>query len=491
VATTSEERDLLNAFNSISQNLLSGTTPDLVRNLLGPPQGPMNGPPAMPTPKLSTFGEAQQAGMPANLALIVAAESAREGAEGDARRLVDAEQSTRENRVRKAAEALVRAFPEAILGISPLAPHSNAVQRYADEFGVSAEELNRELKALEVFYRQAGTEQASKRAEAPLITPPSMAPPAEELGYGVDPRASALPTPSMAPLVPPPSFQQSTADFLPEAIPRREPPVPSYVKDYFNVLENQAKETAEELGYGVDPRFQPTDAAGTEDTFLNRFTFSSNDPFKDFPDPLAAAFESAAMGWLGPKAHQPRYMDAVKRGQTHAFGSFWLQKLLLPEGRRGGSYYDYLTKGRHINPKYTQPFYDSIVRASAVAHESPSITDWAESGNEGHLTLEQRKLIGQLVRDHPEFEVDIVAAQEGITGKGYFGAQRLRALYRMKEHYDKRLLRDPNAPPIGFAAWYDGVKKRTSTPITPPQKQPDAFQAIPEPLPFGAEATFT
>ena len=564
MATTSEERDLLNAFNSISQDLLSGTTPDFVRNYLRPPgnTGPMNASPAPvgPPPKMSTVTQAQRGGVSPGQAFALAEEGARAGAETDALKSISREQFTLKNRVRKAAEALVRAFPEAILGISPLAPHSNAVQRYADEFGVSAEELNRELKALEVFYRQAGTEQASKRAEAPLITPPSMAPPAEELGYGVDPRASALPTPSMAPLVPPPSFQQSTADFLPEAIPRLapgpwvqpkegegfEPPSgePRYtgfpMKPGDILTPNQLamvqevrrpiiapglhpglpltpEELAEalakkrptiiaadeelveealppevgqalppEVGQALPPEVELGYGAGPQvsgQTFAEDAGKEKDDPFKDFEDPYAAAFESAAMGWLGGKANRPAYMAAVKRGESHAFGSYWLQKLLLPEGRRGRSnvsYYDYLTKGRHIDPKKTQPFYDSIVRASAVAHESTNIKDWAERYRESHLDDEQIEIIGSIVRDNPEFEFDIVAAQEGITGQGYFGAQRLKALRSMKKYYDKRLIRDPNAPRMGFAAWWESQKKKPRGQIETPQDPVMAGPRLPE-----------
>ena len=587
MATTSEERDLLNAFSSISQDLLSRTTPPFVRNLLGPPQGPMNGPPAMPTPKLSTFGEAQQAGMPANLALNVAAESAREGAEGDARRLVDAEQSTREKRSKSAAEALLREFPEVIFGLSPLRPYSDAVKRYAEEFGVGVEEIKRALTELgsgradspgdlpEELQDEALRGKVLVGQSGPFIPrpiPPSPFGHIESIDEGIIPfmmpkpgearrgqRPGEIPgapltgadaaaissLPGVIPsFLPSPGAEQlpigslvgQSGPFFPGApIPAEEPPEAIYppslsggpLAPVAKILDSAtvggddalgepaAVPTAWEEPFMFGSRFEGVglpigvpvpsidEAVGGDDALpieevepypantkeqelyelmAGYGNLQEDDPFKGFADPSAAAFESVARGFLGQDAYRPEYMAAIKRGQTHSMGSFWLQNMLDPQGTRGRSYYDFLTKGKHMDPKRTQQVYDSIVRASAAAYQSDSFTDWAK-GTEGYMNDEQIRAIGQMVRENPEFELYIVAAQEGITGKGYFGNHRLRALYSMKDYYDKRAIRDPDAPSIGFAAWWEKQKKNrfdtaAPTPAAAPAAAPTAFLGL-------------
>jgi hypothetical protein len=125
---------------------------------------------------------------------------------------------------------------------------------------------------------------------------------------------------------------------------------------------------------------------------------------------------------------------------------------------QGATYINYLTKGKHIDPKETQPIYNAISRASAAAHLSDNPRDWATKEDYKLLSDDQILLIGEMVRKQPDTEVALVAAQEGITGKGYFGGLQLQGLYSMKKYYDNRLIRDPNAEPIGFMAWWDQQK---------------------------------
>jgi hypothetical protein len=516
LATSQEERNLLKAFGSMSNDILSGTTPNFVRNLMGPPPS-MNIAPAPVPQKMSSFTMGQQAGMPANMAIQAATSGARMSAENDARKMVDMEQGSRKNRAKAAAKALIEEFPESLWGVSPLPPYDNAVARYAEEFNVSIKEIEGELSGL------AGE---AERAKAPTETdkdlpilrggmggmgipsiPPAIRDPLVEAFSAIGrqlPRVAGtspiIPTPGMnippLPMSPeaaqaqlqeyeklqgwlPPQveFGMSGRRGIPSIELSRRPP--SEAEDEAEVelrLASLGEGPSERMMGGVPPveptadTFEPKIVEHDPEWTLGQAAYAmmseispyggvrEDDPFMGFPDPSAAAFESAAMGWLGKNANRPEYMAAVKRGQPHSMGSFWLTNIMGAPGTEGGTYYDYLTKGEHINPKHTQRFYDSIVGASGTAYQHDNPMDWAKRSpgeRDAHLNDKQVEYIGNLVRDNPELEFGIVAAQEGITGKGYFGNIEFNALKNAWNYYQKALIRDPSAPKIGFAAFYD------------------------------------
>jgi len=577
LATSQEERNLLNAFGSMSNDILSGTTPDFVRNLVGPPPSPMNTAPPPPPQKMSSFTMGQQAGMPANVALEAAATGARMSAEGDAQQTVDAEQGSRKNRAKVAARALLMEFPEVALGVPPMPPYSNAIAKYAEEFGISVEEIEGELAGLEgiqgpslpmtgegQFGGPEGITTSAMRLPMGMPDIPNI--PFGDIASGIRQQVpwldlagsmalrNFLPTPRPTPEadislgdfqfgtgrmgIPTVSFQESAptggelplsppgspewapptnysdfprvdaaalAPYVDTPVDTSEFPSPSPVpvelpggEFITRETEMSPEDTVElekaaglaaqtdepEVLWTVQPTNREQQIYASLSGLGDKYKFMrEDDPFKDFADPSAAAYESAARGWLGADANRPAYMQAVKRGQTHAMGSFWLNNILDPEGTEGDTYYGYLTEGKHIDPKKTQQIYDSIVRASATAHLSNSLTDWATPAETG-LSNIQIETIGEMVRQNPELEINIVAAQYGITGKGYFGNNRLRGLYAMKDIYDRRAIRDPDAEQIGFAAWYEQQQKNLRKRVSAPQTSAQPAAATPQKSPF-------
>ena len=522
--------------------------------------------------------------MPANVALEAAATGARTSAEDDAQQTVDAEQGSRKNRAKVAARALLMEFPEVALGVPPMPPYSNAIAKYAEEFGISVEEIEGELAGLEGEAERiqgpslpvtgegqlGGAEGVPTSAmggpmgmpDIPNIpwgdifggigqqssymspTGPMISPSPEivsgvgsklkgiQLGTGTMGRPTVGYEEHVPPAVYPTALSGGPLTEMPEGFRKAGLPFdesdrfrssrtyePPTVTDEITTALTEAPDepavlpipTAGEELYGTPleglPVEAPTElptglAAPTDGTDFDyrdqtltpememyaQMTGYGNvredDPFKDFADPSAAAYESAARGWLGPDANREAYMQAVKKGQLHAKGSFVLHNL-LSNIMQGATYHNYLTKGPHIDPKETQPIYNAISRASAAAHLSDNPMDWATKEDYKLLSDDQILLIGEMVRNQPDIEVALVAAQEGITGKGYLGGLQLQGLYNLKKYYDNRLIRDPDAEPIGFMPWWDQQKgKRFAQ--APAVAQPAAAlkPETPQKLPF-------
>jgi len=554
LATSQEERNLLNAFGSMSNDILSGTTPDFVRNLVGPPPSPMNTAPPPPQ-KMSSFTMGQQAGMPANVALEAAATGARTSAEDDAQQTVDAEQGSRKNRAKVAARALLIEFPEVALGVPPMPPYSNAIAKYAEEFGISVEEIEGELAGLEGIQGPSLPMTGEGQFGGPEGVPTS----AMELPVGM-PDIPNIPWGDIFGRSGPGAHKRVPTVSLPESAPQPHgggpapevpAPVPTAGEEQFGpqfllstpreglpgISDIPAPESIYPPGLsggvltelpapGMRPSFSlvpgdvdaaveamaptepaaPTDGTGAEagqvlvkpydpdEISMSQASYEGlaplwggikgDDPFKDFADPYAAAYESAARGWLGPDANREAYMQAVKKGQLHAKGSFVLHNL-LSNIMQGATYHNYLTKGPHIDPKETQPIYNAISRASAAAHLSDNPMDWATKEDYKLLSDDQILLIGEMVRNQPDIEVALVAAQEGITGKGYLGGLQLQGLYNLKKYYDNRLIRDPDAEPIGFMPWWDQQKgKRFAQAPAVAQPATALKPETPQKLPF-------
>jgi hypothetical protein len=131
--TNKQEQDLIKAFGSMPQDIMTGAVPPFVQQLMG--QGAPGRPgnidpklielaelakqgklPDMPGPKGPDpeYLQAMKAGAPPPVAAMMASESANRKINSDLEGMVRVEQSSRKNRAKQAARAFMEAFPEAI-----------------------------------------------------------------------------------------------------------------------------------------------------------------------------------------------------------------------------------------------------------------------------------------------------------------------------------------------------------------------------------------
>ena len=130
--TNKQEQDLIKAFGSMPQDIMTGVTPPFVQQMMG--QG-VPGRPGNIDPKLIELAElakqgklpdtpgpkgpdpeylqAMKAGAPPPVAAMMAAGAANQKVKADLDGMVRVEQSSRNNRAKQAARALLASFPEA------------------------------------------------------------------------------------------------------------------------------------------------------------------------------------------------------------------------------------------------------------------------------------------------------------------------------------------------------------------------------------------
>ena len=130
--TNKQEQDLIKAFGSMPQDIMTGAVPPFVQQLMGQgaPGRPGNIDPKLielaelakqgklpntPGPKGpdAEYLQAMKAGAPPPVAAMMASKAANQKVNTDLEGMVRVEQSSRKNRAKQAARALLASFPEA------------------------------------------------------------------------------------------------------------------------------------------------------------------------------------------------------------------------------------------------------------------------------------------------------------------------------------------------------------------------------------------
>ena len=98
----------------------------------------------------------------------------------------------------------------------------------------------------------------------------------------------------------------------------------------------------------------------------------------------------------------------------------------------------------------TEEAYQSFLQGSSQAYavdDPQGITNKAD-------------LIWHVVKQDPMMEFNVVAAREGITGRGLIGRMRLEALGKTYKYWQNEQIRDPGSSRTGFVAFWDKLKRK-------------------------------
>ena len=179
--------------------------------------------------------------------------------------------------------------------------------------------------------------------------------------------------------------------------------------------------------------------------------------FSEYSNPLNAIFESVVRNSLGDRAvGRPGMVQAAQRGYEHALGN-WILDSISPD-RMNPSFHGYLTGSGTADPARTKELYDIFSRASDQAFKYDDPFTWSEGNTrDTGLLQEDKELVYDIVRNRPNLEFSIVAAQRGIDGRGSLGKMRLDALNRTYKYWQSEQIRNPNAPKRGFISFYNSL----------------------------------
>ena len=236
---------------------------------------------------------------------------------------------------------------------------------------------------------------------------------------------------------------------------------------------NQTGEVTRTEGLGSDEPSSGGNGSGAASSLTsdqwNAFKVGGNYNsvvFGRYADPFAAAFRSVAMKKLGPtKAYRPEYMNAAMRGYPNALGHLLFKNLTdlsetenwhgrSEEDKRKGSFYNVLDSGAPATAEEIARWWPALVLASSRLYTTDDPTGWAK-GTQYEGLSDEVKMYISLVVENPKYENAIVAAREGLTGRGHVGGMLLDGLNRRKVHWENTQLRDPDAPWGGFIAFHD------------------------------------
>jgi hypothetical protein len=179
--------------------------------------------------------------------------------------------------------------------------------------------------------------------------------------------------------------------------------------------------------------------------------------FSEYSNPLNAIFESVVRNSLGDRAvGRPGMVQAAQRGYEHALGN-WILDSISPD-RMNPSFHSYLTSSGTADPARTKELYDIFSRASDQAFKYDDPVSWSKGNTrDTGLLQEDKELVYDIVRNRPNLEFSIVAAQRGIDGRGSLGKMRLDALNRTYKYWQSEQIRNPNAPKRGFISFYNSL----------------------------------
>jgi len=184
-------------------------------------------------------------------------------------------------------------------------------------------------------------------------------------------------------------------------------------------------------------------------------------PFVQYDDPQDAAFTSMVYSTLGPvKAGNARVMEAAKRGKYFSQGHFLLasvggksaQEQKLDPDWTYSKFLEGRKPSEFMGSPVTEEAYQDFLQGSKRVYDNDP--NWHEGSGIGPV---KAGYIGGVVK-YPAHEFSIVAAREGITGRGLIGKMRLESLGKTYKYWQNEQIRDPGSPRRGFIAFWDELK---------------------------------
>jgi hypothetical protein len=341
----------------------------------------------------------------------------------------------RKNLARAAAKALMGDFPsvagDMMNDISSFSPYNNTVRIYADQYKVGIEELKMAVREM------AGSDSTPTPTPTPTATPE--------------------PNPLLA-------KKEADVKYLKGQLSKKE-------LEAVSALVSQPTPTATATAAGgpaipavTGQAMRDVSLTPGQEQYLAAHGMEAGDlvgPFVQYDDPQDAAFTSMVYSTLGPvKAGNARVMEAAKRGKYFSQGHF----LLASAGGKSAQEqkldpdwtYPKFLEGRKpsefMGSPVTEEAYQDFLQGSKRVYDNDP--NWHEGSGIGPV---KAKYIGGVV-EYPAHEFSIVAAREGITGRGLIGKMRLESLGKTYKYWQNEQIRAPGSPRRGFIAFWDELK---------------------------------
>ena len=330
----------------------------------------------------------------------------------------------RKNLARAAAKALIEDFPsvagDMMNDISSFSPYNNTVRIYADQYKVGIEELKMAVREM------AGSDSTPTPTQTPTPTPTATPETyglrGKEFQAAIDLAPKPTPTPT-APAAGGPAIPAATGQVTRDV---------SLTPGQEQYLAAHGMEAGDLVG-----------------------------PFVQYDDPQDAAFTSMVYSTLGPvKAGNARVMEAAKRGKYFSQGHFLLasvggksaQEQKLDPGWTYSKFLEGRKPSEFMGSPVTEEAYQDFLQGSKRVYDNDP--NWHEGSGIGPV---KAGYIGGVVK-YPAHEFSIVAAREGITGRGLIGKMRLESLGKTYKYWQNEQIRAPGSPRRGFIAFWDELK---------------------------------